>query len=554
MLTAGRTFPDLLPTKGWRDQLAADEQELLHDADVVFCSAKGLCESRSAVARGRTVLLRNAVDLEHFLASEGEVAPEDVRTLPRPIVGYVGALAEWVDFELLREVALERPNWSLVLVGPAFDGEISGDSTALNLVRDLPNVHMLGPRPYEQVPRYVHAFDVATIPFKVNGLTEDTNPIKLYEYLAAGVPVVSTRLPEVEQTLGARLATTPAEFVAEVEAAISDARNADQVAARVAVGRSNSWGERAERAWETIEGALADKQEAATAEPRPKVLIVSTDLPWPMDSGWRIRAFENVRAISSFADATLIALAEPEDASSRVAALKDAVPGLRVLDPVDLRIHIREQPLLLARAAIAGLITGRPYKVAKFSSSEMRRRLRRLCSAERFDVVHAELATLPYAWAIQRRMAGTGPSVVLDEHNVESQLLYHHWQQGQFGRLGPLVRVECARTRRFERAACLRADLVLTISEEDRLRLAAMTGAEEGSSRCRRSARERLMSNGRRTPRAQQSCSSDRCLGCRTRRPCAGSVTKLSLWFGSGTKGSDSRWWAVERRPGWWSE
>ena len=249
-------FPDALADENYRRVIVDAEQRLLERADLVFCSAAGLFESKSKTAKGEVMLLRNGADVAHFLPGN-RVAPQDIASLPRPILGYIGAMADWVDFELLRSVAVARPEWSLVFIGPLFDGKSSGDADSLRLIASLPNVHLLGSRPYDELPPYLEAFDVAVIPFKLNGLTEDTDPIKVYEYLAAGVPVVSTPLREVQRLPEVRLASGPEEFVRECEAALSERSDADLVARRTEVARCNSWETRAEAAWQSIVG-IAD--------------------------------------------------------------------------------------------------------------------------------------------------------------------------------------------------------------------------------------------------------------------------------------------------------
>jgi glycosyltransferase involved in cell wall biosynthesis len=227
------------------------EQALLDRADVVLCSAAGLYASKRATAAGPVTLVRNGADVEHF-APTGRPTPGDLARLPRPIVGYVGAVAEWVDFKLIREAALSRPAWSFVLVGPSFKGKPMGDSRELDLISELPNVYLMGPRPYNEVPAYLEAFDVATIPFKLNGLTEDTNPIKVYEYLAAGVPVVSTDLPEVATLPHVRRVKDAPSFVAACEAASSERSDPGLIAERIEVADANSWEARAQVAWKAL--------------------------------------------------------------------------------------------------------------------------------------------------------------------------------------------------------------------------------------------------------------------------------------------------------------
>jgi len=258
-------FPDVI-AHPWRHLFVEElEAGLLRRADVVLCSALGLYDAKRTSARGPVELVRNGADIEHFLPT-GRAVPADLATLPRPIIGYVGAVAGWVDFELLRAVALARPAWSLVLVGPVFQGQSMGDARALAPVAGLPNVHLLGLRPYAEVPAYVEAFDVATIPFVLNGLTADTNPIKVYEYLATGVPVVSTPLPEVEQMEGVSVAGDAGAFVRAVEDSQTTRHDPAAIAARIAVARENSWEARAAQAWKAIVSVRAGSRGPSPSE------------------------------------------------------------------------------------------------------------------------------------------------------------------------------------------------------------------------------------------------------------------------------------------------
>jgi len=115
-----------------------------------------------------------------------------MRDIPHPILGFFGLIRDWVDLDLLAEVAKRRPDWHIVLLGDA-DSNVN-----LSAYRGTANMHFLGRRPYASLPAYCRCFDVGLIPFKVNELTKSVNPIKLREYLAAGLPVVSTPLPEVQ--------------------------------------------------------------------------------------------------------------------------------------------------------------------------------------------------------------------------------------------------------------------------------------------------------------------------------------------------------------------
>src|SRR5581483_337208 len=187
------------------------EETLLKKADLVIVSANTLRESKRKLNRN-THLVRHGVDYHHFKkALDATVAiPADVAQLPHPMIGFHGLIADWVDLALIRKMALEHPDWSVVILGAS--------QTDLSPVSGLKNVHLLGKRPYETLPAYCKAFDVAILPFVVNTLTLFANPLKLREYLAAGLPVVSSDLPEVRSLGGdIRIAADHAEFISQVE-------------------------------------------------------------------------------------------------------------------------------------------------------------------------------------------------------------------------------------------------------------------------------------------------------------------------------------------------
>jgi glycosyltransferase involved in cell wall biosynthesis len=214
--------------------LAKLEQQLLRQSDLVIVSAERLYQSK-VKANPRTVLIRHGVDFDHFRkALDPEtVVPEEIRDLPRPVIGFFGLIADWVDLELMAEVAKRYPNGSMVLVGKA--------TTDTSVLEQVPNVHLLGRKPYASLPAYCKGFDVALMPFRINELTLNANPLKVREYLAAGLPVVSTAIPEVEVLGLCRIGHDHASFIREVELALQDPGPS---VARSESIRSESWGAR----------------------------------------------------------------------------------------------------------------------------------------------------------------------------------------------------------------------------------------------------------------------------------------------------------------------
>ena len=141
-----------------------------------------------------------------------------------------GLIADWVDVELLARVARSFPEGSLALIGKT--------ATDVSRLERLPNVHLLGRRPYAELPAFCKGFDVALNPFRLNELTLNSNPLKVREYLAAGLQVVSTPVPEVVRLNHCRIASSPDEFAREIERALEDP---GPNPARSEVMRNESW-------------------------------------------------------------------------------------------------------------------------------------------------------------------------------------------------------------------------------------------------------------------------------------------------------------------------
>jgi O-antigen biosynthesis protein len=167
------------------------ENDLIRKAKLVLCTAEMLYRRCLSYNRN-SYLVPNAVDFDHFkLALDHQLLiPDDIRDIPSPIIGYVGCVSDWFDMNLLIEIAVKNAQWSFVIIGPVI--------CRMPANTEIPsNIYFLGKRNYYDLPRYLKQFDVGIIPFKITPLTLSTDPVKLYEYFAAGVPVVSTDLPEV---------------------------------------------------------------------------------------------------------------------------------------------------------------------------------------------------------------------------------------------------------------------------------------------------------------------------------------------------------------------
>jgi glycosyltransferase involved in cell wall biosynthesis len=194
-----------------REQTVAAERALLGKVDAVFAINNALADAKRKV-NPRTFVSPHGVDHAMFsrALAANTVEPADIASLPHPRLGFYGTLQDWVDFELIAHVARARPAWQIVLIGQQL-----ADLSALD---GLPNVHLLGQKRHDELPAYCKAFDVGLIPYRIDERMTFVNPLKLREYLSAGLPVVSTPVPEVARFSNlARVASTKEEFVAAAQ-------------------------------------------------------------------------------------------------------------------------------------------------------------------------------------------------------------------------------------------------------------------------------------------------------------------------------------------------
>ncbi len=213
------------------NSLAAMEERLCRRADLVIVSSDELYKSKVRF-NPNTYLIRHGVDFEHFRrALDPQVSvPAELGALPRPVIGFHGLIADWVDIELLGRIAQTFSSGSLALVGRA--------TTDVSALKRTPNAHFLGQKPYSALPNYCKGFDVAINPFRINELTLNANPLKVREYLAAGLPVVSTPVPEVVRMKHCRIGVGYEEFTREIRLAMD---NPGPSAARSELMRNESW-------------------------------------------------------------------------------------------------------------------------------------------------------------------------------------------------------------------------------------------------------------------------------------------------------------------------
>jgi glycosyltransferase involved in cell wall biosynthesis len=213
------------------------ERELLRAADLVFAGGRSLAAAACAAlpeAAKPVHCFPSGVDLAHFAAARSGATPVHpaLANLPRPVLGYFGAVDERLDYDLLRGICASRPGWTVALVGPVLSRPAEAP----------PNLLFTGAVPYAQLPAALKGFDVCLLPFRRTELVAHVSPTKTPEYLAGGKPVVSSPIPDVEADYGevVAIADSVADFVAACEAAAASPPDPDALAAEAA-SRARSW-------------------------------------------------------------------------------------------------------------------------------------------------------------------------------------------------------------------------------------------------------------------------------------------------------------------------
>ncbi len=232
----------------------AEERRLSKECDVLVVTSQEFYERQQAAGM-KPILARNGADFDFFASPR----PNDLlKDLPKPIVGYYGAIADWFDLDLLTKVAESRPQYTFVLIGQVHQVDVSR-------LQSLPNVHLLGEKNYREIPLFLSHFDVCLIPFKLNNLTRGVDPVKLYEYFSQGKPVVATDMAELPHNTDLLyIAKDPEDFARKVDAALQE-DDPQQKQRRIGFARENTWAARVD----------AMEQAVSASFPLVSILIVT---------------------------------------------------------------------------------------------------------------------------------------------------------------------------------------------------------------------------------------------------------------------------------------
>jgi len=241
----------------YSDGLHALENALLAMSDTTIVTSSWL-ETELTGACAQSALVRNATDYGFFSTKPAKVYRDAKK---RRVIGYYGAIAEWFDVPLVAALARRFPDCSILLIGHDTVG-------AQDQLKQYPNVGFTGEVPYGELPFYLYGFDVCLLPFRVIPLTLATNPVKVYEYLSAGKPVVAVDLPEISQFDGLVYTAEGTEaFLGQVALALSEGQTSALVQRRQQFAASQTWTVRAR--------ALSEHAEAWASDPWISVIVVT---------------------------------------------------------------------------------------------------------------------------------------------------------------------------------------------------------------------------------------------------------------------------------------
>ena len=229
------------------------EDSLLKKADLTIVTHQNLLDRRKAICKD-TFCVPNGADTNLFgsIALDESPAPPLLADIPRPRIGFVGHIQYWIDFKLIRFLAERKPEWSFVLVGPV------GPLADTGPVKSLRNVRFLGRQPQNDVPRFLKGIDVCLNPYHTGELANHCSPLKLYEYLAAGKPIVSTEMPEAHKFgEDVRVGKSYDEILAKCEVIVEGLPEPRScVEARISRARQHSWTNRFAQVNEIVEQVL----------------------------------------------------------------------------------------------------------------------------------------------------------------------------------------------------------------------------------------------------------------------------------------------------------
>ena len=219
-----------------------EEEILMKESDLVLTTSHRLLTKAEKFTK-KTLYLPNAGEFDHFKKTQKD---NILKNYKKPIIGYFGSIAEWFDNEIIEFVAQKRPDLTFVMIGNTYGSDI-------RKLNEFENVNFLGERPYSELPKYLQEFDVCLIPFKITPLIQATHPVKIYEYFAAGKPVVCTNMPELHYFENlCYIAQSKMEFLEKIDYALNE-KDADIKKKRIEFASKNTWDHRFDKLYSQLQ-------------------------------------------------------------------------------------------------------------------------------------------------------------------------------------------------------------------------------------------------------------------------------------------------------------
>ena len=224
------------------------ENIIKNEEIICIVSADKLLNDVEKYRSKNLLLVTNGVEVEHFEKYQNKL-PEppkeivEIVALKNPIIGYYGALAKWVDYELIINLAKSRPNYQILLIGWNYDNSVEDYH-----LENFSNIKVVGPINYSLLPEFAAFFSVSIIPFSVNDVTKSTSPVKLFEYMALGKPIVTTEMPECMKYESSLIAKSHDEFINLVDIALKSKTVDFNYTSKLKLeAKENSWTEKSRK-------------------------------------------------------------------------------------------------------------------------------------------------------------------------------------------------------------------------------------------------------------------------------------------------------------------
>lgn len=217
---------------------ASLENSLFKNSEQTIVTSKFL-ENIAKKYSNKITKIQNAGEFEHFSKINETSIPEDIKNIPGPIIGYYGAIAQWFDTKILEKIAKDFPAHSIVLIGNVSNKQV------LQLSNQYKNIHLLGEKSYQKLPQYLNQFDVCIIPFILSELILATHPVKIFEYFAAGKPVVTVNMPEIAEYKNITYISDIDNFSNDIKKALIENNSIKKE--RVQIAKNNTWQNRAKQ-------------------------------------------------------------------------------------------------------------------------------------------------------------------------------------------------------------------------------------------------------------------------------------------------------------------